>query len=983
MTTGPVTGGADADQVLLLRPPDFVGRRRETSALTDALAHAPAVVIVEGEAGIGKSRLLQEFWASENGRRYRVLEAVCPPYREPYTLGPLVDAVRQATERLTALPLSDLAGALRALFPEWAADLPPAPEPMEDPRAARHRLFGALAELLASLDVGVLAVEDVHWADEATLEFLLFLTARQPPPVSLVLTYRPDDVPADSTLLRLFSRRPTRGGWLRLTLTPLDVTETAVLVSSMLADKHVSEDFAAFLHQRTAGLPLAVEESVRLMYDRADLAALDGEWMRRPLWEIDVPPTVRDAVLERAGRLGADARAVLRAGAVLAEPADEATLLAIVDLPAERARSGIGEALATGLLREDARGLLSCRHALARQALYDAIPAPERRAMHLRSGQIMEGWSPLPVARLALQFRAAGAADEWRRYAEQAADAALASGDEATAAGLLLDLTGNAAPSAHRALVRLASKIGFGASAVGDSRYQDLLRALRAVLETRALDPGEKAELRFQIGRILLMMEELQAAYLELELAVAHLEPGSSEAVQAMTLLGWARATTWPAAVHLRWVRRAAEADPTGPDDRSPAAVDRACALLLVGDESGWNEATRIPDDVPAGKERPQVTRGQMNLAYLALMWGHYADARKRIATTLELARANDYLRYQEKALMHQVYLDWQVGAWDGLADRAIGLADRAERSAAYRHEAILVTGLLHTAVGEHGPAEARLRSVLDAALRGGSVDQVAEPAAALASLWLTAGRVDDALAATDTAIDIIVRKGIWVWAADLGPVRVDALVQAGRVEEAAALTASFGRGLRVWKTPVARAALTLCRALVAEGRGEPTRAATLFARVATRWDALPRPYYALLAEERRAHCLLAAGREDAAVPLLSRVFQGLSELGASAAADRTMRALREHGVDARRSHRGRPGYGDALSPREKEVVRLLLGGRTNRQIAAALVVSAHTVASHVNSAMRKLRVTSRTALAVSAVELGLVPDDRNGADID
>lgn len=603
--------------------------------------------------------------------------------------------------------------------------------------------------------------------------------------------------------------------------------------------------------------------------------------------------------------------------------------------------------------------------------------------MHLRAGRVLEDWSPVPVARLALQFRAAGAVDEWCRYAEQAADVALASGDEATAAALLLDLTGNATPSSHRALVRLVSKIGYGASAVDDRRYQDLLRALRAVLETRALEPGEKAELRFQIGRLLLLMEELQAAYLELEAAVAHLEPGSSEAVQAMTLLGWARATTWPATVHLRWMRRAAEANPAGPDDRSPAAVDRACALLLVGDERGWTEATRMPDDVPVAKERPQVTRVQTNLADLALMWGRYAEARKRIARALELARANGYVRYQEMALMHQVTLDWQVGAWDGLADRAIRLADRAEHSSAHRHEAVLVIGLLHTAAGEHAPAETRLRSVLDAALRRGSVDGVPAPAAALASLWLTIGRVDDALAATDGAIDIIVRKGIWVWAADLGPVRVDALVRAGRVEEAATLTTSFDRGLRVWNTPVARAALTLCRALVAEGRGEPARAATLFGRAATQWDALPRPYYALLAGERQARCLLAAGRDDTAIPLLSRVFQGLSELGASDAADRTMRALRGHGVDARRSRKGRPSYGDALSPREREVVRLLLGGRTNRQIAAALVVSTHTVASHVNSAMRKMRVTSRTALAVSAVELGLAPDDRHLPEID
>lgn len=313
------------------RRPRFVGRDAELKRVTDALQQLPALVLVEGEAGIGKSRLVREALAAVVIGGPRTLVAVCPPFREALTLGPIVDAARQAAPSgadVADLGLSALAGALRPLFPEWADDLPSAPEPLADAGAARHRLIRAFAELLDRLGIDVLVVEDVHWADEATLEFLLFLASRQPFPLTLVMTCRPEEVAADSLLLRLSSRVPTSAGisHARVGLTGLAVSDTAELVSSMLDDEHVSTEFATFLHDRTEGVPLALEECVRLLRDRADLVRRDGEWMRRTLDEIAVPPTIRDAVTERVARLGADARRVLLAAAVLSDPADERTL---------------------------------------------------------------------------------------------------------------------------------------------------------------------------------------------------------------------------------------------------------------------------------------------------------------------------------------------------------------------------------------------------------------------------------------------------------------------------------------------------------------------------------------------------------------------------------------------------------------------------------------------------------------------------------
>jgi predicted ATPase len=209
--------------------------------------------------------------------------------------------------------------------------------------------------------------------------------------VSLVVTYRPEDVPADSLLLRLSSRPAAGSTQLRLGLGPLDVAGTAALVSSMLAGEPVSEEFAGYLHEHTDGLPLAVEESVRLLRDRRDLRHQGGVWVRRRLDELAVPPTVRDAVLERTRRLSPSAQVLLRNAAVLADPVQEATLLQVCGLGEDAAVGGLTETLGSGLLVEDGRRLVAFRHVLACRAVYDAIPAVERHRLHLRAGPSFPG----------------------------------------------------------------------------------------------------------------------------------------------------------------------------------------------------------------------------------------------------------------------------------------------------------------------------------------------------------------------------------------------------------------------------------------------------------------------------------------------------------------------------------------------------------------------------------------------------------------
>lgn len=961
-----------------LSVPGFVGREREFAALRRAMVRPPAVVLVEGEAGIGKSRLLQESLAT---RRPAALVAVCPPVRESLTLGPVVDTVREARRGVAGLALSPLAGALRPLFPEWAGDLPPAPDPLDDPAASRHRLLSALAELIECLGTRVLVVEDAHWADQATLDFLLLLASRRRArPLSLVVTYRPEDVAEGSSLRWLSSRPPAGTTLVRLALDPLPVAETARLASSMLDGGPVSSELSAFLHGQTDGVPLLVEESVRLLHHRADLVRRGERWVRRRREEMRVPPTVRDAVQQRLDRLGATVRRVVRSVSVLTEPVEESVVGELAGLDPEPAAGELTAALASGLLGEDDRQRVSFRHELVRMAVYETIPGPERRRLHLAAGRALERADPPPVAQLTRHFREAGETAAWVSYAEQAAGHAVASGDHATGARLLNDVLSTArlpADTRARLATRLAHATLFRREAVDDLN-RDVVRTLRAVIDSPELERPARASLRSPLGRLLMQLGDCEAGYRELELAAADLGHDPVEAATVMTYLGFPFIGSRPAATHRRWLHRAADLARSvrSPADRVRLTADQATALLCLGEEDGWRLAATLPATHPAREVRRRLARAHGNLAAAGVQWGRYQYASRQLALGRMLAEVDgsEPLRYGLRYL--QAELDWLSGEWAGLADRLAELLDPEEGTPPAYAAVLCRAGWLGAACGLPAQAEDHFRRALDLAQPQGWTDDVLQAAAGLGRLWLLEGRVEDALRVTEEPIQTVARKGVWLLASEIAPVRMEALVTAGRADEAHRLVNRFARGLPGRAAPAGWASLATCRAVLAGHRTGPGGGAVAFARAARVWEELPYPYRALLARERQAASLLATGRVEAGLALLTEVGAGLDALGASGDAERVTRALRGHGLRVPRPwRRGRQGYGQHLSPRELEVVRLVTAGRTNRQIAEQLSRSPYTVATQLKSAMRKLGVSSRTALAVAAVEARVVPD--------
>ncbi|WP_084965887.1 helix-turn-helix transcriptional regulator [Thermoactinospora rubra] len=949
----------------LPEPTTLVGRDEALAAalgaLTGAAAGPPAFVIVEGEAGIGKTRLVQECLAAPALRGRVVAGAACPPLREPFPLGPLVDGLRKVWEGAGPIALSRLGGALRPLFPEWADELPPPLDGLDDPRATRHRLFRALNELVERLKVDVLVIEDAHWADSATLEWLLNLSASTGHTTSVMVTYRPYDVASGSLLPRLTSRLPAGMTPVRVALEPLDVPQTRRLVASMFDVEEVSEQFAAFLHEHTGGVPLAVEESVRLLRDRRDIVRSGGEWTRRVLAELRVPPTVRDSVLERVGQLPPATRAVLNALAVLGAPADEPLVAAVAGLDATAVRDGLSGGLACGLLREAEPGAFAFRHVLAAKAVEGAILAPERRLLHGRAGAALGADKhPSPV-RLSRHFREAGDVEAWARHAEATAELALQSGDDHTAVTVLLDLLTEAEHPLERR-TRLASKLAEAATMGSEppSTLEGRVRdALEQVLRDPALPAQDRGELRLALGRLKLALERWDDGFADVEAAVPDLGHRPALAARAMLYLATPLTEAWPATRHLAWARQATSLFDRidDPVERLLSAFSHATALLMLGEAAGWHAADDIPTTAATESEAREIARGSLNIAHCALLWGRYAEARHWADRAGRLIDNTGFRRVSDPHRIGKAHLAWYTGEWEGLAESIADMVEAPPEESPHRLDARLLLGKLSLARGARQRAETLLTEVIEGAR--GRANPFVYAQAAMARIHLAAGAPEAALRLTEPVMAVIEGKGVWLWATDLAPVHVEALLGAGREEEARRLVRAFAAAA---PAPAPSAALVTCRALV-----EPNSAtaADLYGAAAAAWAALPRPYDEAQAIERGGGALLRHGDTAAGIGLLSEALRRFKDLGARWDADRVAHLMRENGVEVPLAWRGgRRGYGDRLSPREREVVDLVAQGWTNRKVAAALYLSPRTVDRHLSTAMRKLGVSSRTELA-------------------
>lgn len=937
-----------------LSSPVLVGRKDELDSLLRATTEPPALVVVEGEAGVGKTRLVEEFLDAPglDGANRHVGD--CQSLVEPFPLGPVLEALRTARPDRTGL--GPITGVLRPLLPELSPLLPDSPEPLADRLAERHRLFRALRELIDALGRTVLVLEDLHWADEQTLEFLRFLSPQLPSQLTLVCTRRCEEVAASSVPLSLAAHLPSQTTRLELRLLPLDKNEVRMLAAEILDAEEISQEFVDYLFEGSGGLPFAVEEVLRLLENREDLIQRKGAWVRRSLEDLAVPGAVRDFVLERLAELDPSAQDLVRASAVLGVQAGEELLGKVADLRTERTETALAEALSAALLVEASNNRFRLRHDLARQAVEEAVPSPLRRRFHLRAARELEKERPKPLARLAYHYRAADRTEEWTVYAEATADRAQSLDDAITAFRFLREaLEVETLSSARRA--QLASKFLVGAfDSFGEKDAADLVRPL---LDDKALPPEVRGELRLHLGRFLCQAGEDEEGYALIREAVDLLHSRPALSASAMAFLAQPSFRAGRFDEYLQWVARAA-AEAARSDDRAlqiRLSADRACTLLILGDARAWPAIEDIPEPGTEVDEVRQSARASGNLADALLHLGYHGQARELIDK--DLATGPGCFREHVIARVTSAQLDFVNGNWGGLEERVQLLLDEGEDRLPHHADLQAVQGLLQLARGEVGAAAETFEYLTEEKLCDIAI--VPWVCGGLARIRLAEERPEAALEAVARAVEIVEQQGVWTWSTDVAPVTVEALLGARRPAEAAKFVHRLAEGIEGRDAPAAGAALRVCRGLLAEAKGDLEGAIREYAGAERRWRALPRPYEAARAREYRGRAILVDDPEGGQRRLVE-AMDAYRALGAQWDAGRVRATLRQRGfVPPHRA--GRKGYGSELSPREREVVDLASDGMSNREIALSLTVSRSTVEHHVSSAMRKLGASSRHEL--------------------
>ena len=853
----------------------------ERSASLDALDAAFAtatssggrLMLAAGEAGVGKTVLLRRFCARHAGTA-RILWGECDGLFTLSPLGPLVDIAE-----VTGGELADLV----------AEGAPP------------HAVAAAVLRDLAGGMPSIVVFEDVHWADDATLDVLRLLSRRlSTVPALLVASYRDDELDRAHPLRIALGELSRREATDRLRLVPLSLEAVAEL-----AAPHDVDPVA--LHSRTAGNPFFVTEAL----------AAGG---------VELPATVRDAVLARVAPLSPPARRLLDAAAIVP---------GTVELPLLEALAGddtrhLEECLSCGVLGA-VGAAVAFRHDLARVAVEETLAPDRRLALHRRALAALAGADP---ARLAYHAEGAADADAVLRFAPVAAEHAAAAGAHREAAAQYaraLRFGDELEPAARAALLVRRSHECYIADLpreavddlqdalechrrLGDRRGEgDVLRALSTILWC----PGE-VDAAIQAGRDAVEVleplgpgRELAMAYANLaSLAMNHEDAGETAAWAARALELARSLDAGAIEIHALNSAGTMEFLTRGPQAR--AAAERSLELAL---------AAGLVDD---------TLRAYANLAWAALRHRAYPLADSYLRAATELASDPGLDLWWLHLLGYRARSELDQGRWDDAAGTA-ALVIRGRRASPLPVVlALTVSGRLRARRGDPdpwGPLDEAL------ALAGPELQRIEPIAVARAEAAWLSGDNDRAIAETDRIADLAERCDAgWV----SGEVAVWRRRAGAEVDPGGDVAEPY--------------ALELAGA---------------FEQSAERWTALGCPYEAALA--------LAGADEEAAQ---RRAHDELRALGANAAAAVVARDLRRRGAanlprGPRAATRENPSR---LTARELEVLALVADGLRNRDIADRLFLSTKTVEHHVAAIRAKLGARTRGEAGARALRLGLLP---------
>jgi DNA-binding CsgD family transcriptional regulator len=933
--------------------------------LDDAIAGRGQLLLLAGEAGIGKTRLLAAIRRKAEARGFSAVEGAVAPQDRDVPAASILDLARSMT-RLP--PFAALGRELLDL-----CDVTRSAEHVEH----RRLVMGLVERILISLPgPTMLAFEDLQWADDLSLEVIAEL-ARQSRDRQLLLTgdYRTEEVAPGASLRDWRARLITQRIAEEVRLAPLTKVETA-LVTTLILDTGLPapRDVAVAVFERTDGIPLHIEE---LLGALSTEARADGRAIR----EATVPETIEDAVLARISQRSPEAQAAARAGAVIGRCFVPEVLAGIMDVPPEALEAPLQELVDHFVLDPPGlRGLYDFRHQLLRDALYRTIPTWERRRFHARAGEFgaqLEGASEVHASvhyeraglrRQAFAAAVAGARDAARLLAHREAFELY----RRAAA----NLPGDLAPGDRAALL---DAYAVEAMAIEQNELAErMLREARAAYQ----DAGQPAKAtEMLVGVLHIWSRELRSVGDRADLAASLFV--ELDALPESNLWGGRKLPGWlfseVVRIHLdrmeidaaRSVVETMRATATAHGDAwAVIEANELGAMVAVLDGHVAEGLDGISAAAHEARERGFEDLGiaaYRDAAVMAVRGVRYQRAAGWITDGLRYADAIEQSHCRHVIGATSALVDWAGGNWgDAAATARQAIADHGSQRAITT--ARWAVGYVSLGRGDFQTAEAELSAALSVGEESGAVDLVLPPLWGLAEAALLADRPEQAAARCHDALERARATGERALLVPFVVTGVRAEQAAGRPAEAEAWLAACVEHL-LSMPAVARPALDHGKGLVALAAGATGVARHALETAVEGWDERGRVWEATWARLDLANCLTRLNRFADAVALAVEARAVASQLDSRPLAER---------ADA--LHRMARGHGSVdepwrpLTAREFEVARLITEGLTNAEIARELSIASKTASSHVEHILAKLGASRRAEIAAWASSVERAP---------
>ena len=962
-----------------------VGRDAELARMDAALdtltgERAPAVIEISGEAGIGKTRLLDELCARAEGRDCLVFRSRAAEFERAVPFAPVVDSLDAYLASLDPkrlkLPEGELRDELGAIFPSLRTER----TPLSGVHDERYRAYRAVHELLERLGGGrplVFAFDDLHWADDASTELLAALMDR-PPQVALLLALvsRPGKLgrPIEVALGGV----ERRGGLDRIGLGPLAQADADAMLSA------IDPTLRRRVYELGGGNPFYMEQLARTS-DEPRSSPPDGE-----PWELTLPPAIAAALAAEITGLSESTSAVLHSAAVAGERFEPDLVADIADVDERAVLDALDDLLDRELVRPtEVPRRFAFRHPLVWRGVYEATKPGWRLAAHSAAAAALARRGASPVDRAYPVEHAAQRGDLEAAAVLRAAGEAIAHRTPAAAAhwfrAALRLLPEDSLVDAERRqlLVRLASALR------GSGDLAECREALRDALDLVPQEsPAERARLEAACATVEAWLgrpddahrrlvrargamgtdRSPEAVMLDVRLALDALnelafDPGAQ---LADTALGDARALGVPALI-------------------AEAAAAAALAYGLSGRVSAARERHAEAVDALEGLSDTELAERLELFFYLAWAENYIEEPERAIATAergLAISRATGQGHLMVPLMLARALPSDMLGRIAEsvrVTDEALAAA-RTSPNPQYLFWALWEGAYSHVLAGNTERA-LELAEASAAAAEGLAPNFLAWSQPGTVQGWTIIHAGDP-----ERGVEIYIEAAGGPEAPRLSAYErmiafeqiAQALVMLGRLDEASeyvergeALAAELG-------LPGARALAAEASAMLLLAQDRPEEARRVVAEARAPAAAAGLAFDAAQLRLLEASALAALGDRDAAVSAFREAEAAFDSFEALRFRNEARRELRKLGAraEARAPAAGAVAGLEALSPREREIAELVADRRTNREIADALVLSEKTIESHMRNIFRKLSASSRVQVA-RLVDRGRADDSR------